>query len=84
MKTTTYTVGETALLVVPARQYASRTVYLDPLAQDVYIGGSNVTTATGLKLTKNTIAPFIIPPNETLYAIVATGTAPLTVLEPTT
>jgi len=84
MKTTTYTVTQTPVLIVPAIQFEARTVYLDPLANDIVVGGSDVTDTTGVKLTKSVILSMIIPPNESLYAVTKTGSHPITVLEPTT
>ena len=84
MKTTTYTIAQTPVLIVPAIKFEARTVYLDPLAQDIVIGGSNVTDTTGVSLTKSVIQTIIIPPNESLYAITKTGSHPITVLEPST
>jgi hypothetical protein len=84
MKTTVYTLTQEPAVIVPAIKFASRTVYVDPLANDVYLGGLNVSTTTGVKLRKNDITSFVIPPNESLYAMVATGSHPVIVLEPST
>ena len=84
MKTTSHTVNASPMAIATARQFASRTIYVDPGAQDIYIGGSDVTTTTGVKLRKNDITEIILPPNEALYAISGTGAHTVLVLEPTT
>jgi len=76
MKTTVHSIAQTAVLI-RAAQPEPETIYLQPEAQDIYIGGSDVTVETGLKLTKSVITPFFIRGEQTLYAITATGTHPL-------
>lgn len=82
MKTLSITITSTAVVVVAA-QNLSQTVYLQPTAQDIYIGGPDVTYLTGTKLTKNVITPVFIARAEALYAVVQTGAHPLTVLSRT-
>lgn len=83
MRSSSVTVETTATLLVPADDVARR-VYLHVVpATTVYLGDSTVTTATGLATEKHT-APveFFIPQRETLYGIVASGTADVRVLTP--
>lgn len=76
MKTDVYQIGQTPVLI-RAAQPEPETVYFDPTAQNIFIGGSDVTTATGIKLTKDVITPIFIRGEQTLYAITQTGTHPL-------
>ena len=76
MKTDVYNISTTPVLI-RAAQPEPETIYLDPTAQDLYIGGSDVTADTGIKLTKSVITPIFIRGEQTLYAITRTGTHPL-------
>jgi len=76
MKTTVYSIAQTAVLI-HAAQIEPQTIYLEPEAQDIYVGGSDVTAANGFKLTKSVIAPIFMNSFQTLYAITATGTHPI-------
>ena len=76
MKTDVYQIGQTPVQIRVA-QPEPETVYLDPTAQNIYIGGPDVTTATGIALTKDQITPIFIRGGQTLYAITQTGTHPL-------
>ena len=80
MKTTVYQISQTPVLIKPAAN-EPQTIYLEPEAQDIYIGGSTLTTGTGIKLTKSVLTPIFINSYQTLYAICATGTHPIIVLE---
>lgn len=79
MKTTVYQVGQVPVLV-HASQPGPETIYLAPGAQDIYVGGPNVTTSTGLQLRKNDLTPLFVRGRQTLYAICPNATHPLTVL----
>lgn len=76
MKTDVYQISTTPVLI-RAAQPEPETIYLDPTAQNIYIGGSDVTSTTGVALTKSVITPIFIRGGQTLYAITATGTHPL-------
>lgn len=80
MKTTVYQISQTPVLIKAAAN-EPQTIYLEPEAQDIYIGGSTLTTGTGIKLTKSVLTPIFINSYQTLYAICATGTHPIIVLE---
>ena len=79
MKTDVYNISTTPVLI-RAAQPEPETIYLDPTAQDLYIGGSDVTDATGVALTKSVITPIYIRGGQTLYCIGKTGTNPIIVL----
>ena len=77
------TVTTNATLLVAADE-SHRTVYLHVIGNaTVYLGGSTVTTSTGLATEKHT-APLAneVPANETLYGIVAADTETVCVLRP--
>lgn len=84
MVSSSHTVTTTASKVVDAAG-AWRTIYLHVTGNGVvYIGGSNVTSANGLLTEKNAIPfQFILPANETLWAVTASGTEDLRIMEPT-
>ena len=82
MKSTKYTVTTTAQIVVPAKNF-NRGVYTHITGNGiVYLGDSTVTSATGTPTEKHT-TPFslFVPAGETIYAIVATATEDLRVLD---
>ncbi len=76
MKTTVTQIAQTPVLI-RAAQDEPETLYLDPTAQDIYIGGADVTNDTGIKLTKSVITPIFVRGGQTLYALTRTGTPPL-------
>ena len=76
MKSDVYQISTTPVLI-RAAQPEPETIYLDPTAQNIYIGGSDVTSTTGVALTKDVITPIFIRGGQTLYAITNTGTHPL-------
>lgn len=83
MKSTAHTVTTTASLIIPADNI-NRTVYVHVVGNNiVYLGGSDVTASNGLATEKHT-TPFemFMPPNETIYAIVLSGTEEIRVLTP--
>ena len=82
MKSTKYTITTTAQIVVPAKNF-NREVYTHVIGNAiVYLGDSTVTIATGTPTEKHT-TPFsvFVPAGETIYAIVATATEDLRVLD---
>lgn len=79
MKTTITQVAQIPVLI-RAAQPESETIYLQPEAQDIYIGGSDVSVATGLKLQKSVMTSLFIRGEQTLYAITNTGTHPIVCL----
>jgi len=81
MKQTVYAVSTTAVKVRSANAEQA-TIYLRCQGNDTYVGGSDVTASTGLKLTNAATQELVIPNQEELYAIVSTGTHNLVVLEP--
>ena len=79
MKTDVYQISTTPVLI-RAAQPEPETIYLDPTAQNIYIGGSDVTSTTGVALTKSVITPIFIRGGQTLYAVTNTGTHPIVCL----
>ncbi len=79
MKTTTYTIAQTRVQICVA-QPEPETIYIDPTAQDIYIGGDDLTVDNGIKLTKSVITPIFVRGEQTLYAITKTGSHPLVIL----
>ena len=79
MKTTVYALNQTPVLIHPSRP-GPETIYIHPGGQDVYIGGSTVTSNTGLPLIKNNPNAIFLRGRQTLYAICANGTHNLEVL----
>jgi hypothetical protein len=82
MISSTITVTTSPTLLVAATANATRTIYLEPIGNDVHIGGSAVTTTTGLVTKKDQISVMAIPPQNALYAVTATGTVTIRVLQP--
>lgn len=83
MKSTNKAVTTTASLVIAADD-KHRTVYLHVLgAGTVYLGSSDVTSSNGFLTEKNAVPQtLVIPQNETLWAVVATGTENIRILTP--
>jgi hypothetical protein len=64
------------------RSKASITIANVDASVDVFLGGSGVTAAAGFKLVHGTAAvTFQIGPNDDIYAITATGTAAVAVIQ---
>jgi DNA-binding beta-propeller fold protein YncE len=57
-----------------------RTIVIRPDGNDVYIGGSDVTTSNGLKIDNNTNFTVEVPQGEELWAVVPTGTHAVIIL----
>lgn len=82
MKSIAVTVGTTATLIVAADD-KNRHVYVhNGGGSKIYIGGSDVTTTNGYHIANNESADLFVPTNETLYAVVASGTNAINVLTP--
>jgi hypothetical protein len=58
-----------------------RTVYLRATGADVHLGGPAVTSTDGLQISKDLTFTMVLNPGQSMYAVVATGTHTLTVLE---
>lgn len=82
MISTRYTATTTPILIAAARPAESRWVYVESGANNVYLGDVNVTSATGLLGTKDVVMPFFLPALCSLYAVTASGSHPVTVMEP--
>ena len=83
MKSVAHTVTTTATLVCAADDQ-NRTVYIHSGTGSVYIGGSNVTSSTGIHLPNGTTMQLFIPAKETLYAITASASQTMITLTPDT
>jgi len=83
MRGTEVTVTTSPTLVVPA-WIGWREIMLHAIGNGtIYLGGSNVTTSTGFYVDKAAgVLRVQLPPNETIYGIVSTGTQPMSVLVP--
>ena len=75
-------VTTTATLLVAATANATRTIYLEPVGTDVHVGGSAVTTTTGVVTKKDVVSTFVLPPKNALYAITGAGTVDVRILQP--
>lgn len=82
MIASTVTVTTSPTLLIAETQNATRTIYLEPVGSDVHVGGSTVTTTTGLVTKKDVTSTFLLPPLNGLWAITATGTVTIRVLQP--
>ena len=80
MISTRTTVSTTAVKIVSKAVNEHRTIIVQPDGNDVHLGGSNVTTTSGIKVDNNTNFTIEIPPNEELWAIVGSGTHAIWVL----
>lgn len=82
MISSTVTVTSTATLLVASTPTATRQIWLEAVGNDLYIGGSNVTTSTGLTIKNGERLCFELPPLNSLYAVVNTGSHICIVLKP--
>ncbi len=82
MIASTITVTTNPTLLVAATANATRTIYIEPVGTDIHVGGSAVTTTTGLVTKKNDISTYLLPPKNALYGITSTGTVTIRVLLP--
>ena len=82
MKTTIYTVDNTTPVLIHSTSFGSQTIYIQATTNDIHLGGSDVSSATGLDEPKNGFQQIFMDEQETLYAIASTGTATVKVLSP--
>ena len=76
------TVAATATLIATGFNGASWVyVHAPSGGNTVYIGGSDVTAATGFELPKGAVHEFWLAETDKLYGIVATSTQPLMVMQ---
>jgi hypothetical protein len=82
VKSTKYTITTTRQAIAPIRNNY-RAIYLHVIGNGIiYLGGETVTSADGTSTEKGAV-PFelYIPAGETVYALVASGTEDLRVLD---
>ena len=82
MIASTITVTTSPTLLIAETQNATRTIYLEPVGGDVHVGGSAVTTTTGLVTKKDVISTIDLPPKNAIYGVTSTGTVTVRVLQP--
>jgi len=80
VKTTQVVVTTEPTLLVSAIAM-HREVHIHNQSGAIWIGNSNVTTETGVKVDNNTHDIMHLTPNETMYAVTNSGTATVYVLE---
>ena len=73
------TVTNTPTLLVTANR-ADQLVYLHSSSGTIYLGNSDVTTSTGYRMDNGDKLSMQLSDNESLYGIVASGTATMMVL----
>jgi hypothetical protein len=83
MISTAKTVTTTPAVVIAADD-KHRTCYIHVIGNGiVYLGNSNVTSTNGLLTEKHAVPlELVVPQNETVWAVVATGTENLRILTP--
>ena len=81
MKTSVVTVTTSATLLIAADNQP-RICYLHSGSGSVYVGGSDVTSSTGIHLTNGTTLEITVPFNETIYGITSSATNTMRVLTP--
>lgn len=82
MRSVSVTVGTTAILVISADDKTRQATIHNAGGAKVYLGGSNVTSTTGVHLGNGESLTIEVPIHETLYAISASGTNAVIVLLP--
>ncbi len=82
MIASTITVTTSPTVLVAATANATRTIYIEPVGGDIHVGGSAVTTTTGLVTKKDQISTYLLPPLNALYGITSTGTVTIRILQP--
>ena len=82
MISTTITITTSPTVIIAETQNATRTIYLEPVGNDIHIGGSAVTTTTGLVTKKDVITPLTLPPQNGLWGVTAAGTVTLRLMYP--
>jgi len=79
---TNITIGTTATLIATGLNGPSWLYLHAPTGGNtVYVGPSNVTTATGLELPKGALQTFWLSETDKVYGIVATSTQPLMTMQ---
>ena len=81
MISNSYTIAQTAVKIYETTN-ATQRIYVRSTGADMFLGGSNVTTANGIQLTKDTLTEIYVDEFESLYAITSTGTHSIQVLGP--
>jgi hypothetical protein len=81
MKSTSVTVTTSASLLVDADNQ-NRICYFHSTSGSTYLGGSTVTSSTGLHLPNNQTITITIPLGEKLYGVAASGTTDVRILTP--
>jgi hypothetical protein len=81
MKSTAITVTTSPTLLIAADNQ-NRVCYLHSGTGSVYIGGSDVTAASGIHLTNGTTMEITLPIGETIYAITSSSTQTMRTLTP--
>jgi hypothetical protein len=81
MKSSAITVGTSATLLIAADNQP-RVVYLHSGTGSIYVGGSDVTSATGIHLPNGTTMQLDLPFNQTLYGITSASTHTMRTLTP--
>jgi hypothetical protein len=81
MKSIVVTVTTSPTLIVAADNLP-RICYLHSGTGSTYIGGSDVTSSTGIHLSNGTTMEITVPFNQTVYAITASSTHTMRVLTP--
>lgn len=82
MIASTVTVTTSPTLLIAATQNATRTIYIEPVGSDIHIGGSAVTTTTGLVTKKDVTSTIDLPPLNALYGVTGAGTVTIRILQP--
>jgi hypothetical protein len=82
MNSSVITVTATATLLVAETANATRTIFIEPDAGDVHLGGATVSTTNGLTITNGSQFQIVLPPQNSLYAITATGSHTVRLLTP--
>ena len=82
MISSTVTVTSTATLLVDSTPTATRQIWLEAVGNDIQIGGSNVITTNGITIKNGDILVFELPPLNSLYGVVNTGSHTCKVLKP--
>jgi len=82
MIASTITVTTSPTLIVASTKNATRTIYIEPVGADIHIGGSAVTTTTGLVTKKDVTSTIDLPPLNALYGVTGTGTVTIRILQP--
>jgi len=80
MRTAQYSVSTTPVLVV-GEAGSNRTVYFHVETTPVFLGANGVTSTTGLKMDANDKLTMRVNGGSEIWAVTATGTAPVYVME---